>query len=213
MKIPHTVYDISVLLGGESIDFPGDPPYVRERVGRIGETGPYELSSLRMSAHAGTHLDSPSHFFAGGWTIDAYPARDFILPARVVQAAGRDAVLPADLENARLRSGEAVLFKTANSLTGRSTSGVFSPDYVYLTLEVARVCVEKRVPLVGLDYITVERYGDQAFPVHRVLSENGILILEGIHLEQVPPGGYVLICLPLKIKGGEASPVRAVLLT
>jgi arylformamidase len=212
MKIPRTVYDISVLLGGESIDFPGDPPYVRERVGRIGETGDYELSSLRLSAHAGTHLDSPSHFCLGGKTIDAYSAGEFILPARVVEVADREAVRPEEIASALPLPGEAVLFRTANSLSGRSTRGAFSPDYVCLTPEAALLCVEKGVRLVGLDYITVERYGDQAFPVHHALSENGILILEGIHLGHVPPGDYLLLCLPLKIRGGEASPVRAVLL-
>ena len=57
-----------------------------------------------------------------------------------------------------------------------------------------------------------KKYGDHTFPVHRKLLGNNILILEGIDLLNVPSGKFTLLCLPLKIKGGEASPVRAVLL-
>ena len=90
-------------------------------------------------------------------------------------------------------------------------NGTFSEQFVYLSPEAADICINKKVKLVGLDYITVERYGDQEFPIHRRLLENNIPLLEGIYLKDVPAGRYTLICLPLKIRGGEASPVRAIL--
>jgi arylformamidase len=89
---------------------------------------------------------------------------------------------------------------------------VFSERFVFLSGEAAAFCVRKGVGLVGLDYISIERYGDRSFPAHRQLMQSGALILEGIHLGDVSPGRYTLICLPLKIEGSEASPVRAVLL-
>jgi arylformamidase len=64
---------------------------------------------------------------------------------------------------------------------------------------------------VGLDYITIDRHGDETAPAHHKLLGSGIPVLEGIDLAAVPPGRYTLICLPLKIKNGEASPVRAIL--
>lgn len=206
------VFDISTTLGVESIDYPGDPPYVREVFCRIGDGGLYEMARLEMSAHAGTHLDAPAHFVPGGKTIDQYDVLDFILPACVIPIQNRQTVGRAELSGAPIHTGDALLFKTDNSASGRCRAGKFSERYVYLSLEAAEYCVEKRVNLVGLDYITVERYGDDDFPVHRLLSENGILILEGINLAHVPGGRYTLICLPMKISRGEASPVRAVLL-
>jgi arylformamidase len=67
--------------------------------------------------------------------------------------------------------------------------------------------------MVGIDYITIERYGDEAFPSHHTILGKGIPVLEGLDLKEVPPGRYTLICLPLKIKGAEASPVRAILVS
>jgi arylformamidase len=78
--------------------------------------------------------------------------------------------------------------------------------------EAADFCVEKKVSLVGIDYGTIDRYGAQDFPAHHKLLGNDILILEGINLKEVPPGRYTLFCPPLKIKGAEGSPARAILI-
>jgi arylformamidase len=205
------IYDISVRLGEESILYPGDTPYSRELVQNIKDGGICDLSKLVMSAHSGTHIDAPAHFIQGGKSLDQYEVRDFILPAQVVEIRDKLSVRPAELENLAIGAGEALLFRTNNSTSGQSKNGTFSEQFVYLSPEAADICIEKRVKLVGFDYITVERYGDQEFPTHRRLLEKDIPILEGIHLKDVPAGRYKLICLPLKISGGEASPVRAIL--
>jgi arylformamidase len=212
MKGLTSAYDISVLLGQESIDYPGDTPYLRQVVSTIRESGLSNLSKLTMSAHSGTHLDSPAHFIPGGRTIDQYSVTDFILSAFVVEIEDEESIRPNELENLPIEQGDALLFKTQNSLQGRCRSGVFSERFVYLSVEAAELCVNKRVRLVGIDYITIEQYGDDAFPVHLKLLGNDILVLEGIDLSAVPVGRYTLICLPLKIKGCESSPVRAILL-
>jgi arylformamidase len=205
-------FDISVLLGQESIDYPGDTPYSRQVVSTIKESGLSNLSKLTMSAHSGTHLDSPAHFIPEGRTIDQYSVTDFILSALVVQIEDEEAIRPNELENLPIEQGDALLFKTQNSLQSRCRSGVFSEEFVHISVEAADFCVNKRVGLVGIDYITLERYGDNVFPVHLKLLGNDILVLEGIDLSVVPVGRYTLICLPLKIKGCESSPVRAILL-
>lgn len=207
----RTIHDISIILGEESFPFPGDPPFSKEMLLSITDGGPCDVSKLSMSAHSGTHIDTPAHFIAGGNNLDDYPARSFILPARVVAIEDKQSITPENLRYIDIDPGDALLFKTDNSATGRCRSGVFSERFVYLTPESAAVCMEKKVGMVGLDYITVEKQGDETYPIHRKLLGSGILILEGINLKGVPPGGYTLICLPLKIKGGEASPVRAIL--
>lgn len=66
--------------------------------------------------------------------------------------------------------------------------------------------------LVGIDSLSIEREDGQA-KVHRLLLRNDALILEGLKLEEVPPGHYELICLPLKIADGDGAPARAVLIS
>ena len=208
----ETVYDISVRLGDESIDYPGDTPYSRELIWNIKDSNICDLSKLVMSAHSGTHVDTPAHFIEGAGTLDSYTIQDFILPAQVVNIEDNEAIRPAELKNVNIEPGDALLFKTDNSVSGRCNTSNFSESFVYLSSEAAELCVEKEASLVGIDYITIEKYGDEAFPAHRRILGNNILVLEGINLREVRQGRYTLLCLPLKIKGGEASPVRAVLL-
>jgi len=206
------IYDISVILGTESIAYPGDTPYSRDLIWTIDEGGICELSKLQMSSHSGTHIDAPSHFIPHTKSIDHYAINDFILSAQVVNIEDKKSIRSIELENLDIEPGDALLFKTDNSISGRCRNGVFSESFVYLSPEAADFCVEKKVTLVGIDYISIEKYGDEVFPSHLKILGNDILILEGIDLKEVPQGRYTLICLPLKIKGGEASPVRAVLL-
>jgi len=207
------IYDISVRLGDEAITYPGDPPFERTVFCSIPESGVCEISKLSLCAHSGTHIDTPAHFFQTGRRIDDYPVSSFILPATVVEITGKSVILPADFsEEVGLREGTAVLFKTDNSLTGICCNGVYSDDYVYLSPEAAKFCAQQKLALVGIDYLTIEQPGNDNFPAHKTLLKNNILILESIRLDGINPGEYTLICLPLKIKTGEASPVRAVLL-
>ena len=208
-----SIYDISVLLGEESITYPGDPVFSRELMATIKDQGDCELSRLSMSAHSGTHMDAPSHFILGGKSIDKYGPADFMFSAIVFEIRDSQRILPEEMKGMPIQPGDALLFKTDNSRSGRCKSGVFSRNYVYLSEEAADLCIEKGAGLVGIDYITIDRFNDPTFGVHHKILGKNILILEGIDLSEVPPGRFTLFCPPLKIKDGEASPVRAFLVT
>jgi arylformamidase len=205
-------YDISVLLGSENADYPGDHPYTREEASSISDGAAYNLSTLTLSTHSGTHIDAPAHFLEMAKTIDLYPPENFVLPAHVVHVEDVESIKLDSLDGLKTERGDALLFKTTNSTSGLSRSGLFSEKFVYLSEEAADVCVNLGVGLVGIDYISIDRYGDDMAPVHYKLLKEGILILEGINLMDVPSGDYTLLCPPLKMKGAEASPVRALLL-
>ncbi len=207
----QNMYDISVTLGEESIDYPGDTPYRREMASRLEDGEAYDLSGLELSAHSGTHIDVPAHFVPGGKAIDQYQVENFVFSALVLDIDDRRCVMASSVEKADIRQGEAVLFRTENSVSGRCRNGVFSESYVHLSPAAADACVAKGVALVGIDYISIEKYGDLDFPAHRTLLSAGVLVLEGIDLARVQPGRFTLFCFPLKMRGAEASPTRAVL--
>lgn len=207
----RTIYDISVLLGERSIDYPGDTQFSAELIVSLQKSGVFDLTKLVMSAHSGTHIDTPSHFIADSKNINNYAIKDFILPAQVVEIQDEEAVRARELLTLDLKPGEAILFKTDNSRSRFHKDSTFTKRFVYLTPDAADFCIEKKVKLVGIDYITIDKYGDDAFPVHHKLFEKDILVLEGINLQDIPLGRYTLFCLPLKIKC-EASPVRAILI-
>lgn len=208
------IYDISVLLGVESVDHPAAIPYSSEMAQVAIGDDIFQISSLTMTVHHGTHVDAPSHLAAYPKTIDQYALEDFILPALVVSIKDKKSVRREELEGLDINQGDAILFKTANSTSGKAASGVLhNKGIVYISVEAAEFCAQKKVNLVGIDYIGPENTeGKPGGPVHHALLGKDILILEGINLKDVPAGRYTLFCLPLKIKDCEASPTRAILI-
>ncbi len=205
-------YDISVMLGEENAVYPGDMPYSKETTSTITAGANYNLSALKLSAHSGTHIDAPAHYINGAKTLDMYPLERFILSANIIFIEDDESIKSDVLRHADIKEGEAVLFKTYNSVSGLCKSDIFSERFVYLSNEAAKLCVDLGISLVGIDYISIERYGDNESPVHHMLLKNDVLILEGIDLSRITPGKYMLVALPLRIKDVEAAPTRAILL-
>lgn len=166
------------------------------------------MHKITLGTHTGSHIDAPLHFLEGGRAIDQYPLYRFMEPAQVVEVSGKE-IGPEHIEGLDPEA-RAVLFKTLNSsLMG---IGAFCRDYTALTPEGAEVLIEKGIRLVGIDYVSIERFGTPDFLVHKRLLEEDVLILEGLNLKDVPPGLYLLLALPLRLKGMDGSPVRALLL-
>lgn len=207
----NEVYDISVPLGSSPV-YPGDRPYLQEWQAGPDQGDGYCLSALSLSSHAATHLDFSSHLPASGMSQSSYPARRFIVPAEVVSISGAGPIMPSNLRGCRAGIGQALLFKTENSRRDLMHEPSFNRDYVFLSPDAASYCVSCGLGLVGIDYLSVDRFEDESLPVHHILLGNDVLILEGLDLSSVPEGRYLLLCLPLSIENAEASPVRAVLL-
>jgi arylformamidase len=162
------------------------------------------MSRIEMISHDGTHIDAPLHFIRGGMTIDEMPVEVGVGPARVIEIKDEKEITADELEPYDIKAGERILFKTKNSPRVYSVRQ-YTGDYVAVSLEAAKYLAEKKVRLVGLDYL--ENVGE----VHTTLLENGVFILEAINLNGVEPGNYDLICLPLRLEKGDAGPCRAII--
>ena len=153
-------------------------------------------------------MDAPAHFIQHGTTIDAVPLEFLNGRARVVEIHNAEKIDVPELKRLILVEDFRVLFKTKNSLLWNTP---FTNDYIYLTKEAARFLSENGVKLVGFDYLSVDRYGDETYPVHKTLLKNGIILVEGLNLAEVEKGEYEMSCLPLRFKGLDASPARVIL--
>ena len=202
------IYDITMPLSAELPVYPGDFPTVLAPWTRIADGDSANVSRLTVCTHAGTHLDPPRHFSDSGLSVDEIPLERLIGKALVVEILGVPLIGRKELERLPVRGVERLLLKTGNSKLWKEPE--FSGDFAAVSLEGARYLQQIGVKLVGVEYLSVESVeGDGG--VHRTLLENGVLILEGLNLEVVEPGEYELICLPLKLKGGDGAPVRALL--
>ncbi|MFI5558529.1 cyclase family protein [Amycolatopsis japonica] len=206
--MPQVRYDISRQISPDAAVYPGDDPLGMSAVCEIGPEAPCNITSLSgWTTHFLTHLDAPRHFLADGATLDEIDLSRLITPAVIVDVDGPAITsdhIPADIE------GKAVLFRTRNSTTDPT---VFDENHVYVEKSAINPLVAGGANLIGIDYLSVDKYGDEEYPAHRGLLSNGILIIEGLNLTRVDASDtYTLVALPLKIKGADGSPVRAVLI-
>lgn len=207
--------DISVPMpvGTPIAYWPEDPlPPKVERIVDVERGDRVTMSQININSHNGTHIDSPLHFIRGGSSIDEMPLDTSIGPARVIEIKDTESVKVGELEPYNIQPGERILFKTENSDKAYRTNK-FVEEYVYITTEVARYLAEKKVRLVGLDYISIGKYGERENTAasHETLLRAGVYILEMINLSGVAPGEYELLCLPLRMEKGDAGPARAIL--
>ncbi len=204
------IYDITAPLSSALPVYPGDPEVTITPLAQLQWGDAANVSRLVLSSHTGTHLDAPRHFFAEGLTIDGLDLHVLMGPARVCAFPQVTTHLTADdLRPLGLAGIKRLLLQTPNAALWQKTG--FQTNYVALTESAAYLLVEMGVQLVGIDYLSVDAFERQDFPVHRILLGAGVLVLEGLDLRAVPPGDYELLALPLLLQHGDGAPVRAIL--
>jgi len=201
--------DASVPLDSALPSYPGNTPFSIEPIKRIAEGATSNLSTLHMSAHAGTHVDAPRHFFDEAPGVESVPLDILIGRTRVVQIASRREIGADELAAIDLSDDLRVLFKTHNSKLWGSPD--FHSDYVGVTESGAKYLVDHGIKVVGVDYLSVEIFHTPGAPAHHLLLGGGTVVIEGLNLRDVEPGVYEMYCLPLRIVGSDGAPARVVL--
>ncbi len=202
------IYDISIPISAGMHVYPGDPAVEIDRVLQMAQGDVANVSFLKFGTHTGTHIDAPMHFVDGAMTVDQIPLNLLIGKVRVVEITSP--VITAEvLEEFDFTDDVRVIFKTRNSYLWREAT--FIEDFVHLTGDAAKRLVENGIKVVGIDYLSVEKYNFTTPDAHRALLTAGTIIIEGLNLSEVEAGDYELICLPLKIEGGDGAPARVVL--
>lgn len=202
--------DVTVPVRSGMVHWPGDPPVEIRRISSIEEGAQSNVSKLNMSAHTGTHVDAPLHFLRAGKPLEKMPLDGLIGPARVIAIRHPKWITQEELATYRIRRGERLLFKTRGA-EARWKRDAFDAGYVYIPAETARFLAERRVRLVGVDYLSVGGYKKDSLETHQILLKAGIWILEGLKLGGLKAGRYEMICLPLHILGGDGAPARVLL--
>jgi arylformamidase len=207
------LFDVSLSIGPDLLTWPGDPGIEIRPSSRISRGDPANVSELRLGSHTGTHVDPPGHFIEGGATAEQLPLDVLTGDAVVVELPDADGPIPPeDLDALDVPDGTArLLVKTSNSRLWSRRPLRFPETFACLSAGAARWVVERGIRLVGIDFLSVESSPERTYPVHHTLLADGVVILEGLDLSAIPAGDYSLVCLPLKIVGGDGAPARAVL--
>lgn len=203
------IIDISRTLSPAIAVWPGDTPFNLRTTLALNDGESVNLTTLTLSAHTGTHVDAPYHFQQQGRTVEALPLETYWGQAQVISIQQQEGALsPEVFAGHDLTRAPRLLVRTAAS---ERDPREFSGAYVYPAPELAAFLHEQGIILYGCDAPSMDSVDSQSLPGHHALQTNGIAILEGLDLSRVEDGLYELVSLPLKIAGGDGSPVRAAL--
>lgn len=192
--------------------YPGDAPMKLTFLHDMRKGDGFTLSQVDMGLHTGTHVDAPMHFVREGATLDQVPLEKFLGPVRVIDCSPDAlAVDAAELNQHAWRGAKRVFFRTRNSRNHWMTDVNFHKDFTYVAPDAAQLLADAGVELVGIDYISMEKFHAETPRTHWILLGKGIPIIEGLDLRDVAAGDYELMLLPMKVMGHEAAPVRALL--
>jgi len=203
-----TVIDISPSLCVGMGVFPGDAAFAVSQTFTIGPDCPVNVAGFSMSTHCGAHVDAPLHYDPAGASIDMLDLGDFIGPARVIDARGRGPLCGYEqIASALDGAPPRLLFK----LMDRTDVLAWPSGFRALAPQAVERLALRGTRLIGVDVPSIDPETSKSLPSHMVCRQYDLRIVENLALADVMPGDYELIALPLKLRGLDAAPVRAVL--
>ncbi len=203
------IIDISPSLHEGTPVFPGDQGFFRKVLLDFPKGDHLALSSIETTVHIGAHADAPSHYHRDGMPIDQRDLGLYVGACQVldVRHVGPRRILLSDVDLAAIKTPR-ILFRT---LSFRHQEP-FQVAFTSLSPALIEALADHGVRLVGLDTPSVDPSDSKELDSHQSLYQRDMAVLEGLDLDHVQAGSYTLIALPLKLRGADASPVRAVLL-
>ncbi len=187
--------------------WPGDTAFNYEVSWPMEESGSVNVGKIELSTHTGTHVDAPFHFDNEGKRIIELDLNLYIGHARVIDMIGKESIGADDLNEIDLDGCKRVLFRTL----AWGNPDEFPEKIPHIEPNLAPFLGSKGIKLIGLDVPSVDPIDSKELLAHHSLNEHGIHILESLMLDEIEPGDYELIALPLPLVEGDGSPVRAVL--
>lgn len=201
--------DISSPIDEQLAVWPGDVPFTRTMQNTMASGDAINLSSIHGTLHLGAHVDAERHYVEGGRDVADWPLERFIGPCQVVhvplERGGQ--VLPEHVADQLSTSPPPRVLLCTGTYP---KAGQFNEDFAGMHPDTVDLLADRGVVLVGVDTPSVDCFAETHLPAHQRFGDRGLTILEGLRLQSVPAGEYDLIALPLPIRGGDGSPVRAV---
>jgi len=199
--------DISQAVDARTACWPGDTPFSAKWVAHLDAGAPVTVSAITTSPHNGTHADAPCHFEAGAAGIGEVAVEKYVGPCRVVERIGTGPLAAAEVRRWHPRKGDRILVRTRR----RVDPTRFPARFSHLTGESAAILAAAGVVLFGIDTPSVDHRDSKTMDAHRALLAGGTAILENLDLTKAKRGRYRLIAPPVKYRGLDAGPVRALL--
>jgi arylformamidase len=204
---PKQVFDISPVLSPETAVWPGDLRLSRNIMLRLEDGHSVELSALQTTVHIGAHADAPSHYKLGAPSIEDTDLTTYFGACRVISILQNGSIAASELSS-RIKPGDERILVKTNSFPDPNR---FNEDFASFSPELIDAAADAGVRLLGIDTPSIDPFDSKQLHAHHRLFTRGMRNLECLDLSKVPDGEYELIALPLRLKGFDASPTRAIL--
>jgi arylformamidase len=204
---PPRLWDISQTLRPGLPVWPGDTAFAARRTWDMAAGSPVNVSAFETSTHAGTHADAPLHYAADADAAADVDLTPYLGACRVVDARTCGAAIEAGFVQRLGDLPPRVLFRTYDAFPHVA----WRSDFTTIAAAAIAALGAQGVRLVGVDSPSLDPEASKTMDAHHAVLAADMRILEGLVLDDVPPGDYELIALPLKLAGLDAAPVRAVL--
>jgi arylformamidase len=214
------IFDISRTLANEIAPWPGDTQFHFELKWKMTEGATVNVGAINMGVHNGTHADATFHFEPSGETIETMPLATYIGDAVVIDLTelfrkrGVACEATREIDVADLAASSVLLGRAPRLLlkTGVWKDSNVFPDWIpVIAHDVPEWLAQRKVKLLGLDLPSVDAIDAKKLINHHALAAAGVAMVESLDLSEVEAGVYHFSALPLKIAGGDAAPVRAIL--
>jgi len=205
------IYDVSVRITNSMPVWPSGPRVQLSPRPHQSKDNTYTINEtvIEMGSHTGTHIDAPYHFVADGRRLHEIPLELLMGKATVFEIPGVRSIGIEQLQNLKWDGIERVLFKTENSK--HWNDGRFYEEFVYIEPGGADFLVQRGIKLVGIDYLSIEKFKAEKHLTHFALLTKNIVVIEGLNLSGIVPGEYTMVALPLNLKDADGAPTRVIL--
>lgn len=206
-QIIPNYYDLTAEISEKTAVFPGDPEYKIQTVCSLENGNTFKLCHMHFGNHTGTHIDFPAHVLKDGKTSSDFFIDHFIGSGIIIKVPDTELSITKNfISQQPILHNDIVFFKTANSKISKQAT--FTNNYVYIESDAAEELLKKQVKIVGIDYISVDKYENEELPVHKSLLSNEVLIVEGLELNNAPIGRCEIFIMPLNILNMDGLPAR-----
>lgn len=202
------IWDLTQTIHPDLEAWPGEPKFSKHESATISDQCPVNVGVYTMSAHTGTHADSPYHYDAEGLDMASCDLNTFIGKCQLLDVTSHQGIVSMeDIKEVQWKCTERILFRTYEKFPHNQ----WNENFTAIHPEVINHLASIGCKLIGTDAASVDPQTSKTLDAHMAVKINDMRILEGLVLENIPEGVYELIALPLKIQGGDGSPLRAVL--
>jgi arylformamidase len=202
-------FDLTRTISQKMQVYPGDPQPKFEPHSTIKDDK-VNVTRITVGSHTGTHVDAQSHFLSNGNSVESEPLSKFIGEATIIDVSVKERRGGSITANDLNRYSDTV--QREDILLTYTGTGDRRTNFTYLDISAARWIVNHKIKCIGIDTLSIEKYGSKDAPIHKLLLSEGIGIIENLdNLKQFVTKRMFLVCLPLPFEGIDGSPARAIL--